>query len=189
MDGPGGVFCVASARRADADATIAGLSAAGFARSRFRPLPTPAVPVTALDKAVRAGSAAGLPTPRVDWAIAGLSTFVGEAETADFSEVREGVVAGAASGLILGSVLELARCVVICAICVAVLADWVLSARWLRSALGFDVFWRATVADDGRGCSLEACAVACVRETSADRVAEAGSADADTRRDGEETVD
>jgi hypothetical protein len=82
------------------------------------------VPVIAFAIAVRAGSADGLATPRLDWATAGLSTFVGDAAREDGSDVRAVDPATGALGFMLGAAPLVLRCGVNRETCVAVLADW-----------------------------------------------------------------
>ena len=72
--GPASIRCIDVDRRAEADATTAGLSGAGNPRSRFAAAPMPATPLVALVSAVRAGWAVGLLVGRDAWATAGLAT-------------------------------------------------------------------------------------------------------------------
>jgi hypothetical protein len=139
------------ARRAEAEATIAGVSPAGLARCRFKPWPTPALPVTALAIAVRAGAASGDDTPRVLASMPGLSTFCGEAATGARVAARVASRFGGASGVMLGGSAARARAVLAAAICVAVLADGARAGFWLSGAAELAVACRATVARDGRG--------------------------------------
>ena len=185
--GPGGVFWIDSARRAEADATMAGLSAAGRARSRLRPAPTPAVPAMDLDIAIRTGAATGSPAPRSAAATAGLSTAVGEAATADCRAARDGRAVGSADGVMLGAEFNSILGVAARATCVLVDADSTSIACWLRVAPGSIACWRATVAAEGRGWSLGACVVAKLAATSAWTVVALGSAVVDCRRAGELT--
>jgi hypothetical protein len=71
---------------------------------------------------MRAGSADGLPTPRTDSAIAGLSMLAGDATMGDLMAVRAGCRTAGASGFILGVSLCRARSAADRAIWVAVLA-------------------------------------------------------------------
>jgi hypothetical protein len=80
--------------------------------------------VIALAKAIRAGSAVGVPTPRSVSATAGLSTFVGDAVTVDLVVAREASRDGGASGARLGELLGWVRSVEARATWVAVLAAW-----------------------------------------------------------------
>lgn len=161
---------------------MAGLSAAGLARSRFRPWPTPATPVTALERAIRAGLAPGSPDPCVASATAGLSTFVGEASMADCIAARAGRRLGDASGLRLGGPVDVARRAVARAISVEALAACTSCDCWLRAALGLLVACRATVADDGRGWSVAPRVGAMFAATSAVTVVALGRAAVDCRR-------
>lgn len=106
--GPSGVFCVAVARLADAEATIEGLSAASSARSMLRDSPRPAVPAVERAMAVRAGWADGSPSPCVACATAGLSTAAGEAAMAAARTLRCGDPVAGASGAMLGALVVVA---------------------------------------------------------------------------------
>ena len=133
---------------------MAGVSPAGFARSRFNPWPTPAVPVIDLVSAVRAGAADGDETPRVLAATAGFSMLAGEAAIGVRVAARVGSECDRASGVRLGLSPTRARLVFAAATCVAVLADGARAAGWLRGAPVSAAGCRAIVDSEGRGASL-----------------------------------
>jgi hypothetical protein len=127
---------VALARRADVEGTGATLPVVGKARSILADWPIPAVPPSDLLMAKRAGSAEGLLAVCEAISVAGLSTAVGEAATAEARSVRCGVADGAAFEAIVGALEASARAGALRAICVEGLADGVAEADSGRETEG-----------------------------------------------------
>jgi hypothetical protein len=77
--GPGGRFCVVSARRAEPDAVVEGLPGIEGDRSRFADCPTPAIPPSDCVIAIREGRACGWSPPASATFVLGVSARVDEA--------------------------------------------------------------------------------------------------------------
>jgi hypothetical protein len=132
---PGAASCVACVRRAAPEATRAGLSPPGVARSIFGELPTPAVPPIARVNAILDGCAASLALLEDATAEAGLSTLAGDVAAGAAIVDRDGVPLAASCGFSVGTALACARAEpAAAAIVVVLLADGAANVGWVMLA-------------------------------------------------------